>query len=360
MSGRNRRWFCLALALFFLQGFPADASEAETARQQYADYKERFEGIHRMEDVEASGYRIFEEQVFSVVFESFGEEELTFLPALEETWNRLAFFLADQDGNILYRYDELETNNCIRGAMRQPTRELASVSFADADKDGRTDIVFLTRCVNETGDYAGIPYKVGDVLFQGNGGFYRDWRVSDKINRFSMNKSAGCILSFVRDEEPVECLYTAKNLEELTGHGFLVAEEQSYTREFEKLGRLRVVPGTLRVSEYNIFMVYLVDEQGDIVWSLQPMDDFDSLYALKGIHGRDLDGDGLKDLVILGRYISEGPSGDSQVESGCAIYYQRTAGFERDTEFGTYYQCTEEDTMETLVEKIREYWGYVQ
>ena len=92
-------------------------------------------------------------------------------------------------------------------------------------------------------------------------------------------------------------------------NGFIIIEEQHYTRYFEKLGSLQVVPGIIHMSAYDIFMVYLVNEQGDIVWSFQPMGDCDNLYSLKGINGRDLDGDGMKDLVILGRYSYEGPSG---------------------------------------------------
>jgi len=88
------------------------------------------------------------------------------------------------------------------------------------------------------------------------------------------------------------------------------------------------------------------------------MGDYDSLYSLKGISGKDLDGDGMKDLVVLARYTREDSSGESGVKSSCSIYYQRTAGFDMDTEFEKYYQCTEEDTMEELVRKIREYWGW--
>lgn len=258
----------------------------------------------------------------------------------------------------MYKTDQLETNNRILGQLEQPTKEMAAVSFCDVDKDGLTDILLITRCVNDTGDYAGKTYKVGDVLFQGEGTFYRDWRVSDKINRFDMNKSANCIISYVRDGHSAEFLYTATTLDELLKNGFSIIEEQHYTRNFEKLGRLQVVPGIFRISEYDFFMIYLVNEQGDIVWRFQPMGDYDNLYSLRGINGRDVDGDGMKDLIVLGRYSFEGPDGSGQVESQCAIYYQRTGGFDIDTDFAEYYRCTEEDTMEALVQKIREYWGW--
>jgi hypothetical protein len=34
------------------------------------------------------------------------------------------------------------------------------------------------------------------------------------------------------------------------------------------------------------------------------------------------------------------------------------AGFEKDTDFTENYECTEEDTLEALVTKIRAYWGW--
>lgn len=335
----------------------ADPDENGTFRS-YQEYQENFEEITHADDIESKGYDILDDQVFTVSLESFEPGDVTLIPALEITWNRLALFLADGQGNILYKCNELETNNCVRGRMLQNTRGIASIAFDDANRDGKTDMILITRCVNDTGDYAGIPYKVGDVLFQGDGSFYRDWRVSDKINRFGMNKSTNQILFFVRDGKSTEFLYTASTLDELLEHGFSIIEEQCYTRYFEKLGNLKVVPGTFRMAWYDIFLIYLVNEQGDIVWSLQPMGDYDGLYSLKGINGRDVDGDGLKDLVVLARYSREDEKGERQIENKCMIYYQRTSGFEADTEFENYYHYTEEDTMEMMIQKIREYWGW--
>ena len=355
----RRHLLLLSLSLVLACRIPARAEggDADTLRL-YQEYQERFASVEHVWELDACGYEVLEEQIFPVVLESFGEEELTLIPAMERRFHRLAVFFADRRGNILYRYNQLETNNCSPGQMEQPVENLLSVAFADVNHDQRTDIILITGCVNEAGDYAGIPYKVGDVMFQGEQNFYRDWRISDKINRFSMNKSANYIISFVRDGESAEFLYTATTLSELLEHGFQIAEDQHYTRDFEKLGRLQVVPGTVRISAYNIFMVYLVNEQGNIVWSFQPMGDYDNLYSLRGIQGRDLDGDGMKDLVVLARYSIETGDGEALIENRCAVYYQRTGGFDVDTEFENYYQCKEEDTMEEIIRKIREYWGW--
>ena len=109
-----------------------------------------------------------------------------------------------------------------------------------------------------------------------------------------------------------------------------------------------MVPGVIRMAEYNIFMIYLVNSQGYIEWSFQPMGDYDNLYALKGMTCRDMDGDGMKDIVVLGRYSYNNLDGELTVDTRCSIYYQRTDGFAEDREFEDYYQCTTEDTVSGL------------
>ncbi len=326
--------------------------------QQYQAYQSAFEAIQSLGDVEEAGYDIIEEQRFPVVLETFGEAQVELVPLMHREYHRLAILIVDSAGDVLYKTNHLETNYKYPGQLQQPTRSLESVSFQELDHDGLTDIVLITICENDTGDYAGKSYKVGDVLFQRDGDFYRDWRVSDKINRFSMNKSADFIAAYVGEGKSTEILYTATTLKELQEHGFQLVREHSYTIEFEKQGRLLVAPGFITIADYDVFMIYLVNETGDIVWSFQPMEDYDNLYALKGMVCLDMDGDGMKDVVVLARYSYSGPEGELLIDTKCDIYYQRTDGFEAEKNFGAIYQCTEDDTMEELVGIIREYWGW--
>lgn len=332
------------------------AQTTDNARAAYEEYRLRFDGIEREADIERNGFVLIKEQVFPAVLESFGEIE--FLPALDTGSNRLALFLAGEDGTIVYKTDQLESNNRNRGQLNQPNKGIAAVSFQDVNEDGLTDIILIISCENETGEMAGKIYRVGEILFQSEQGLYRDWRLSDKINRFSMNKSVEFITAFVRDGFSTEFLYTATTLNELLEEGFQIESEQCYWRQFEKLGRLQVVPGTYTMAEYHIFMIYLVNEQGYIVWSLQPMGSYDNLYALRGITCKDIDGDGLKDMVVLARYSYENEMGEGVVESKYAVYYQRTGGFVEETEYARMYRCEEDTTMEELVKRARAYWGW--
>ncbi len=348
--------WCL-LCIETVQASPAGAA-GNTVLEEYETYVNRFMSIESRDGIADGGFRVVEDQVFSLEPDAVDGDLM--VPAFDELYNRLALFIVDADGRILYRTEQLETNYCARGQMRQPVQSIAAVSFQDLNRDGRTDIVLITSCANESDDYAGGTYNVGDVLFRDRegSGFYRDYRISEKINRFGMNKSAEAIAAFVRDGDSTEFLYTATTLQELLRNRFRVIPEQCYLRTFGKLGKLQVTPGIYRIADYDIFMIYLVNEQGDIISVLQPMGAYDNLYALKGVTCRDIDGDGLKDIVVLARYSYEGADGALLIESDYRIYYQRTGGFEPDTEIRDTYRCSDEDTMEILVEKARAYWGW--
>ncbi len=346
------------LSARYLPAFQKDETELQRLVADYDAYEACFSSIEKREDIERAGYTVIEDQAFPVILETFGEEECLFLPAMDDRYNRLALFILDVDGEILWKTNQLETNYCFRGELTQPTRGIAAVSFQDLDKDGLTDIVLITNCENETGSYAGKTYKVGDVLYQSNGAFYRDWRVSDQINRFGMNKSVDFITAYARDGYSTEFLYTATSLQELLDNGFQIFEQHHYRKSFEKLGVLEIVPGVFPMAEYDIFMVYLVNEAGYIVWNFQPMEDYDSLYSMMGMICQDLDGDGMKDLTILARFSYAGPNEELMVDARCLIYYQRTGGFDTDTEFQNVYQCTEKDRLKDLVVKIRDFWGW--
>lgn len=374
----------ICIAALLAPYLPARAAEnTENVRALYEEYNARFDAVEYREDIEEYGFETVDVHIFPVQYEIDSQKEMEtelvrqmkadpnadirdlkmnmdapmlMIPAYDKTYNRLALFFVDKEGSIVYKTDRFETNSCVLGQVRQPQQELVSVAFQDLNGDTLTDIILITSC--EVG--AGRKYRIGDVLFQDTEGliFYRDYRISDKINRFGMNQNTDSITAFVRDGYSTEFLYTAVTLKELLAHGFQIISEQCYTRTFGKLGKLQVVPGTYRIADYDVFMVYLVNEQDYILSALQPMGEYDNLYALKGINCRDIDGDGLKDIVVLAKYSYEDEEHQLAVKSDYSIYYQRTSGFSADTEIKKRYPCSEEDTMQDVVEKARTYWGW--
>ena len=338
------------------QGEKTYKQEQGFSKELYEEYKGRFDRISSESQIVANGFRKIEDQIFLVNMQNLGE--VTFIPALDRRFNRLALFLSNEDGDIVYKTEQLETNSRNRGELYQPNNGIAAVSFQDMNGDGLTDIVLITSCMSKDPSYKRETYKVGDVLFQNERGFYRDWRLSDKINRFSMNKSIEFIVSFVKDGYSTECIYTATTLKELKENGFQIEKDQCYWRQFEKMGKLKVVPGTMSLARHSVFMLYLINEQGYIVWSFQPMGEYDHLYALKGVTCRDIDGDGLKDIVVLMSLSYLGEEEEPVVQADYSIYYQRTGGFYEDKEIKESIPCKEDDSMEEIVEKAREYWGW--
>lgn len=371
------------------------AYEEDALLAAYHAYEERFAEIERAEDIVNMGYTVVEKHVFDVPLvttmpspdseelipaevvrpESMyevGEEDpvatqivptVRFYCAIENDCHRAAVFLTDAEGNIIYKTNQLECNYTITGKLEQPIYDMVSVAFQDLNNDGLMDIILIAGCVNDTGAYAYKPYKVGEVLFQtgmeaDTVSFYRDWRINDKLNRFDMNKSAKCIRSFVRDGRSTEFLYTATTEDELLANGFVVTNEQSAWRTFEKLGKLKVLPGTFSIADYDIFMIYLINEQGDIVWSFQPMGDYDNLYSLRSVRVSDLDGDGMKDLLVVARYSKEGDNGEMIVMGQYSIYYQRTGGFDTDVDFAVNHPYLDNYTVDALAREIQAYWGW--
>ena len=388
-------YICLLLA--FLPVFAASrepvfaASQSGAAKdgdaafvyEDYQEYNARLAAVAHASDLPDCGFDVVEEQIFPFTLtisddpaddadrsdapvesgapdETDDADTVYLVPAFDREYRRLALFFTDREGAVFYRTDQLETNHRAAGQLAQPNEGILAVSFSDQNGDSLTDITLITSCVNETGAYAGRSYKIGDVLFQDGTShtFYRDYRISDKINRFGMNKSVNEITAFVRDGSSAEFMYTATTLTELKTHGMVIVEEQCYTRTFEKQGRLTVVPGICRIANYDVFMIYLVNEQDYIVSSLQPMGEADNLYALRGIQCRDIDGDGLKDIVVLAKYSYEEADGQFAVVNDYSVYYQRTGGFSADTEIKKSCPCTDGDTMEQLVERLRAYWGW--
>ena len=149
----NQRYYgvCILLAIVMLWTEAAQIKAAQITgedagniQKEYQAYQERLSSIAFREDIEENGYEIMEEQIFPITLESFGLGELTMIPAIETSLNRLALFFLDGEGNVVYSYDQLEANCRIRGELKQSVKDVAGVSFSDVIRDGRNYIIIIS------------------------------------------------------------------------------------------------------------------------------------------------------------------------------------------------------------------------
>ena len=141
---------CIAMLLAPRLMVEADNLTTDNTREQYEEYSGRFASITSRSDITEKGFEIVESQIFPFEPEVMPEEAedsgtepdtgaasdeetssgIFLIPAFDRMYHRLALFLTDSDGNILYKTDQLETNSRVRGQMEQPEQEIASIAFA--------------------------------------------------------------------------------------------------------------------------------------------------------------------------------------------------------------------------------------
>ncbi len=337
------------LSIMSAGGFNTNASE-------YEDYFLRLKSVNTIADAVKAGYEISSITLKSSDFAlSEMYDECVIYPAINSKFGRLALFIADEKGNVLYKTEDIECNYFFKGYINQPNIAIAAIAIRDINDDGLQDILIVSRCYAD-----GIKFKIGDILFQGDDGFYRDWRISDKINRFSMNKDLDMMTAFVRDKQSAEFLYSASTLQELTNSGFVPLADQTFYADFEKFGTVRVVPGIYTMGGHHIFIIYLVNSDGSIIWNFQCMRNYDNFSTMTGISFKDVDGDGWSDLSVLAKYKFLGDDNQTYSATDFSIYYQRNGYFFEDKDFhdSFFKELTGKEVMDDIVQAARRYWGW--
>ncbi len=355
---------CISLLLCFtiLTIFLSPTSIAYTKPLTAASHLAKFNAITTLADVADIGYVILDTMHFIDSFSwsnirSEESNECSLYAAVHSELGRAALFFADADGNIIYKTEDLECNYFQKGSLYQPNIAIAAIGTRDVNHDGLLDILLIARCL-----YGDVKFKIGDILYQNadSDGFYRDWRVSDKINRFSMNKDINMMTIFAEGEHSSEFLYSATTMVELLEGGFQPLKYQTFYTNYEKFGMVKVVPGTYIMGNHYIFILYLMDKEGRLLWNFQAMRDYDNFSQMTGISFKDVDGDGWADLSVLTNYMNLDDNNDTYAVTDFSIYYQRDGFFFEDTDFHNTNvgKLTGNETMDDIVQAARKYWGW--
>lgn len=364
MKKNNMKNVYISLLLCFtiLTTFLSPTSGAYAGASTVASYLSRFNSITTLADVAAGGYITLDTSniidSFSLNNGSSSEiNEFAVYATVHSELGRAALFFADTDGNIIYKTEDLECNYFQKGSLNQPNIAIAAIDARDVNHDGLMDILLITSCLSD-----GVKFKIGDILFQNanSDGFYRDWRVSDKINRFSMNKDIDMLDAFAGGGQSSEFLYSAATMDELVEGDFKPLKYQTFDADFEKFGTVQVVPGTYKMGSHYIFILYLVDGEGRVLWNFQAMRGYDNFSQMLGISFKDVDGDGWADLSVLAEYKNLDDKNDSYSVNDFLIYYQRDGYFFEDADFHNAFvgELKGSETMDDIVQAARKYWGW--
>ena len=358
----KKSYIPLLLCLTILTAFLSLTSDVYAETPTAASHLARFQSINTLADVAANGYITSDKahviDDFPLISNESGKKkDCVVYAAVHSVLGRAALFIADADGSIIYKTEDLECNYIEKGALYQPNISIAAIGARDVNQDGLLDILLITHCI-----YDGVEYKIGDILFQNKkkGGFNRDWRISDKINRFNMNTDINMMDAFAGGGQSSEFLYTAATMDELIEGGFKPLKYQTFDANFEKFGAVSVVPGTYKMGSHYIFVLYLVDKEGRVLWNFQAMRGYDNFSEMPGISFKDVDGDGWADLSVLASYIKLDDNNETHAVTDFSIYYQRDGYFFEDTDFHKAYvsRLTGRETMDDVVQAARKYWGW--
>ena len=111
----------------FSASVTAAGGNGELVAEEYERYRERFAQIEEIPDVEEQGFCLLKNQIFAMPQPKLPEEdpdtteaagdEVWFYAALDKRYHRLAIFIADTEGQILYKTDQLEANYCYPSRM---------------------------------------------------------------------------------------------------------------------------------------------------------------------------------------------------------------------------------------------------
>lgn len=322
----------------------------------YAYDLNNFNSISKLSDIEKSGYEIKTKHTIKAYFGiDTIKDNCNVVTAINNQYGIVAIFVVNQKNDILYKTKDLACNSFLENSIIQPNVSIKAVSSRDLDKNGYDDIIIISKCL-----YDGKEFKIADIIFQKNDMLYRDLRITDKLNRFNINKDVATISRFVSDGESPEFLYNASDYKQVVSKGFTPIKDQMFDANFEKFGSVTVVPGTYKMGNHNVFIVYLVDKNNKIVWNFQCMRDYDNFSHIKSISFKDIDGDGWKDFLILAQYNTLDDNDKTITVTDFAIFYQRTGYFFEDKDFHDEFfkKLSNKEVMNDIVVAARKYWGW--
>lgn len=122
---------------------------------------------------------------------------------------------------------------------------------------------------------------------------------------------------------------TRENIEEMQKKGLEIIENQSFWVELEKWGKVKFISSQFPDGGTFKLKFFLVDNQGNILYSFPEFygSQFWFFYELRAISFKDVNNDGLKDIIVIADYTSGAGEEGAIPFPVASIYFQKGKGF---------------------------------
>lgn len=134
--------------------------------------------------------------------------------------------------------------------------------------------------------------------------------------------------------EPVTSLDSPESPKEtvssLVARGLQVIENQSFEVELNHWGKVKFISGKYLKDGVFKASFHLADEQGNIIYSFPEFNgnEWPSFEGIRAVSFKDLNQDGLKDVIIIAEYITGAGEQGTTPFPVASIYFQKAKSFE--------------------------------
>lgn len=120
-----------------------------------------------------------------------------------------------------------------------------------------------------------------------------------------------------------------ENINVLIKNGLKIFEDQSFSTRFENFGEVRFISGGIESDNPFELRLYLTNKNGDIIYSLSNFygNQWPMLVELSAVGFKDVNKDGLKDIVIIAYYMTGVGEHGADEFPVAGIYFQKEKEF---------------------------------